>query len=117
VRVGEDIVDVPAPLYFSVLRTEGPDGRFTIKSVALTPQPARLGARPVRFLEGDLSRRASWTTKSYQRQLLHRARDADIRRHGRPLTVQDEPGWSGQSASPQVGELMHGQPGRVLAVR
>lgn len=91
VRVGADTLKAETPLYFSAERWGGPEiGGLLLRSVALTPSPARISARPLTWFEGGLDQRGSWKLEHPLKGLVARAAEADFTRHGRPLVVHDD---------------------------
>lgn len=97
VRVADRTVAVKHDLYWSPVRVGGPDLGIEFLSVALTASPARIGARPVTFLPGELNFRQvadeRWhIRRGYEHDLLERAAASylDRREHGGPMIVRDE---------------------------
>lgn len=90
VRVGTETRSVPTPFYWSVSRIGGPDHGFVLGPVALTSHPARVNARPVEFRAGDAHMAAYQSHDRFERELLERAHEYDLRRHGAPLVVVDD---------------------------
>jgi hypothetical protein len=88
VRVGDDVVDLPEPFFFSVERTPF-DEDILIRSVALTSRPARLGAHPVTWFRGGLAHRSGWHVDWQLRPLIARAGESRYTRHGGPLMIRD----------------------------
>ena len=88
VRVGNDIVDVPTELYFSLSRTPF-DEDILIRSVALTSRPARISARPVTWYPGGLVEHVGWHIPWQQRDLIHRANESRYTRHRGSLVIHD----------------------------
>jgi len=88
VLVGDETIDVPHDLYFSIERTPF-DTDILIRSVALTRRPARLGAHPVTWYPGSLADRSGWHTDWRHRPLIARASETRYTRHGGPLVIHD----------------------------
>ena len=59
-------------------------------SVALTPSPARVGARPVVFRDGDVHAAASRSGDRFERQLLRSPEEARYGRHRGPIVVSGD---------------------------
>ena len=96
VQVGDDVVPVPHPLFFSAeaWRDEH-DSDVVLRSVALTTNPARAGARPIRVMDGGLRERGSWHLTYWERQLLGGAYETRLRRRARsPLVVTGIDGYT-----------------------
>jgi HK97 family phage prohead protease len=87
VRVGTELRHVETDFYWSVSRIGAPEHGYVLDSVALTASPARVSARPVTFLDGNAAMAASKSTDWHERDLLKRAYDYDLRRHGDPMIV------------------------------
>jgi hypothetical protein len=91
VRVGTELRSVPTPYFWSISRIGGAEDGYLLESVALSPTPARIAARPVTFRHGAASTAADKATDDFERALLRRASEYDLRRHhGAPLVVYDE---------------------------
>jgi hypothetical protein len=88
VRVGDEVVALETPLYWSASRLEDEDGQLLLDSVSLTRSPARIAARPVEILAGGLGADRRWRPP-HQRQLLERAYAARWR-HGGAVVVEHE---------------------------
>jgi hypothetical protein len=123
VEVGDDVVPVATPMYFSVDRKHDPGyTNLLIRSVAITASPARVGARsqPLQWWPGDLSDRSGWTTNPVTRQLLNRAAESKLRhRSGEPLRVHDwnwREMWRTRQEAKPSGRWRHGGSGHVLSV-
>jgi HK97 family phage prohead protease len=87
VRVGSELRSAEVPMYWSATRRGGDDYGIELLSVALTPTPARVAARPVTFREGRAHLAAGRTSDPFERALLKRAAEAQLTRHGRPIVV------------------------------
>jgi len=78
VRVRGETVNVPAPLFWSALRSATLDYRdVELEEVSITASPARVCAAPLRFLPGPVDNRDApsrrWHLKrGYERELLER---------------------------------------------
>jgi len=91
VRVGDTVVTVEHPLYWSLARIGSESDGYAITGLSLTPTPARVMARssPVRFADGCAGVAAFRTADEATRELLERAAATDLRRHGAGLLVID----------------------------
>jgi len=94
VRVGDEIVRVSAPHYWSAERVSTPDDRDVIlRSMALTTSPARIAAQPLLWFDGGLDDRGSWLLDKRRLDghlggLVTRA--AETRHRSGPLIVHDD---------------------------
>jgi hypothetical protein len=82
-----EVRSVPTEFYWSVSRIGDDHLGYALTGLALTWSPARVGARPVTFRDGNAARAASKASDPFERELLHRASEYDLRRHGGPLMV------------------------------
>jgi HK97 family phage prohead protease len=89
-RAGPELRTVPVPFYWSVSRIGGPDHGFVLNSVALVQQTARVAPDPVVFRDGDACMAAFRSKNEFERDLLNRAHEYDLRRHGAALVVVDQ---------------------------
>jgi HK97 family phage prohead protease len=90
VRVGRELRHVETPYYWSVSRIGGKEHGFVLDSIALTANPARISATPVVFRDGNASMAAFTSSDWHERELLKRAHEYDLRRHGNPIIVCGE---------------------------
>ena len=104
-RVGDRDVVVSHDMYWSAERLQDPeDGTLLLRSVALTPTPARVGARPVVFLDGALDHRgctSRWRLDTTAKSLLERAASAYVPRrfdHRTPLRIRNLDGTDPETA-------------------
>lgn len=142
VKVGDKVVNVETPLYFSIERTHHGEG-FTdieINGVGIVASTARLSARPITIRDGNAHAAGYLSTDHQAKELLKRAADTDRRRHGGPLVVLDldrQARWArieGRHDECAVGERLalldeeryarrpagpieHGPHGRIISVR
>ena len=138
VRVAGRDVLVSHDLYWSAQRIQDPDtGELLLRSLALTPYPARLGAAPVTLLDGELDYRGvtfRWRLDTPAKSLLERAASAYVPRRfdaTTPLRIRDAgpPGPGSEDYWPEDGATRTraeaprgsmrraGSRGRVLSVR
>jgi hypothetical protein len=89
VDVAGESVPVETPLYWSATRSNPALGdEIDLYGLSLTPSPCQTAAKPVRFQDGQLRDRSSWLIDSFERGLLGRAYEYDMRRrHRDPLRV------------------------------
>jgi len=91
VRVAGELVDVPHDLFWSPERRgAGELGGIVFDWLSVTPWPARVAPRPLVFREGDAHLAASRSTDPFERDLLKRASEAKLTRHGHPIVVHDQ---------------------------
>jgi hypothetical protein len=97
VRVGDLDVPVECDLYWSATRRGNSDTGIELLSVALTASPARISARPVQFLRGQLDyrqvARERWHLRGSDCELLTRAAHAYLDRRkagGGNIRVHDQ---------------------------
>jgi hypothetical protein len=123
VEVGDDVVPVATPMYFSVDRIGTADYRdLILRSVSITASPARVGARslPLQWWPGGIDSRSGWHTDTITRGLLNRAAESKLRhRHNEPLRVHDwnyREAWRTREDAKPLGSWRPGGSGHVLSV-
>jgi hypothetical protein len=95
VRVGDQLVTLEHDAYWSAETVRDEDAAILLHAAAITTSPARLGAKPLAFVDGDLSfRRAAperWRSRigRHEHELLSRAAAAMLDRRGQSLRVHD----------------------------
>jgi hypothetical protein len=130
VRLGDELRSVETAVYWSATRIGDEHDGVELLSVAITPSPARVCAKPLTFLPGRLDYRGCtrrWKLDSSHAELLERATAAHLerRRSGGPLVVHtdtDGPSHIDEtfaSRGAQHGRLEHWPPhaNSVLSVR
>jgi hypothetical protein len=88
-RDGPEIHRERTPMYFSIAAIGGPDYGLALVSVSLTQWPARVAARPVRFRPGNVYQAVCSSSDMFEKELLLRAREDHLTRHGGPIRVHD----------------------------
>jgi hypothetical protein len=89
VDVAGRAVPVETNLFWSMERSNPSLGdEADLYAISLTATPAQTAAKPVRWQVGELRDRKSWLVDSFERELLNRAYEYDVRRRYRdPLRV------------------------------
>lgn len=95
VLVGDELREVPTPLFWSATRYQDTDGTLLLGAIAMTTHPARIAPTPIKLVAGRLDHRQAadrWRSqlKPHEYELLKRAAAAHIgRRPGAPVVIRD----------------------------